>query len=149
MAIEIKTETLKEIAEYLDMGMLCFYHKTNGELVYFPAELEFSGLEEEWAEETDKIEAAPDDYFEFEKMDSREAFKVMERFIGEISDIPTHNRFIDAISYKKPFANFNNLISNYPDLREKWFAYKDQSYIEFVKDQVEAHNNMLEFDEDI
>lgn len=149
MAIGIKTETLKEIAEYLAMGMLCFYHKTNGEWVYFPDELEYSGLEEEWADETGKIEAAPDDYFEFEKMGSRESFKVMERFIGDnISHIPTHNKFIEAISRKKPFANFNHLISYYPDLRQEWFAFKDQSYIEFVKDQLEAYNNMLEFDED-
>ncbi len=102
MAIEIKTETLKEIAEYLAMGMVCFYHKTNCQLVYFPDELESSGYEEEWADETGKIEAAPDDYFEFEKMGSHESFKVMERFISDnISHIPTHNKFIDAISRKK------------------------------------------------
>jgi hypothetical protein len=149
MAIEIKPETVNELSQYLDMGMLCFYHKTNGELVYYPDELEFSGYEDDWAEEIGKIEAAPGDYLEFEKMNSHEAFKVMERFINDINHIPTHNKFIDAISRKKPFANFNHLISYYPDLREQWFAYKGQSYIEFVKDQVEAHNNMLESDEDI
>lgn len=149
MAIEIKPETLKEIAEYLDMGMLCFYHKTNGELVYYPNELEFSGYEDDWAEETVKIEASPGDYLEFEKMGSHEAFRVMEGFIAGISHIPTHNKFIDAISRKKPFANFNHLISYYPDLREEWFAFKNQSYIDFVKDRLDAYNNMLEFDGDI
>jgi len=73
----------------------------------------------------------------------------MEGFVRDIAHLPTLNKFIDAISRKKPFANFNNLISYYPELRQEWFAYKDQSYIEFVKEQVEAHNNMLEFDEDI
>lgn len=102
-------------------------------------------MKEEWAEKIGKIEASPDDCFEFEKMDSREAFKVMERFIGDIAHIPTHNKFIDAISRKKPFADFNQLISYYPDLRREWFAYKDQSNIDFVKDQVEAHNTMLDF----
>ena len=149
MAIEIKPERLKDIAQYLDMGMLCFYHKTNGELVYYPDELEFSGFEEDWVEETSKIEAAPDDYFELKKMDGRKAFKVMERFVSDITHIPTHNKLIDAITRKKPFANFNHLISYYPDLRQEWFAYKSQSNIDFVKDQVEAYNNMLEFDGDI
>ena len=50
MAIEIKHEQLKEIAEYLDAGMACFYNKTTGELETFPYGLENSGLEEEWAE---------------------------------------------------------------------------------------------------
>jgi hypothetical protein len=149
MAIEIKTETLNEIAQYLDMGMLCFYHKTNGELVYYPEELELSGDEEEWADETEKIEAAPDDYFEFEKMSSHEAFKVMERFVRDIAHLPTLNKFVDAISRKKPFANFNNLISYYPELRQEWFTYKNERYIDFVKDQVEAHNNMPDFDKDV
>src|ERR1700744_937859 len=68
------------------------------------------------------------------KMDSLKAFKIMERFISGIAHIPTHNKFIDVISRKKPFANFNHLISYYPDLRQEWFAYKNQSNIEFVKD---------------
>jgi hypothetical protein len=36
MAIEIKPETIKEIAGWLDSGMLCFYHKTTGELESYP-----------------------------------------------------------------------------------------------------------------
>ncbi|MDR3695302.1 UPF0158 family protein [Mucilaginibacter sp.] len=149
MTIEIKPETLKDIADYLDMGMLCFYHKTTRELVYYPEDLEFSDFEDEWAEETGKIEAARGDYFEFEKMNSHEAFRVMESFVDGINHIPTHHKFIDALSRKNPFANFNHLISYYPDLRQEWFAYKNQSHIAFVKDQVEAHNNTLEFGEDI
>jgi len=137
MAIEIKPELLKEIAEYLDTGTLCFYNKTNGELVTYPEGLEDSGLEDEWAEVIEKIEASPDDYFQIEKMNSVEAFEVMESFINGIRHIPTHNKFIDTISRKKPFAHFNNMLSYYPDLREQWFAYKLQNYIEFVKSQVE------------
>ena len=138
MAIEIKPEMLKEIAEYLDMGTLCFYNKTNGELESYPDELEYSRLEDEWAEVTNKIEASPDNYLQIEKMSSREAFKIMEDFIDSIAHIPTHNKFIDAISRKKPFAHFNNLLHYYPELRQQWFTYKLERYIEYVKDQVES-----------
>lgn len=142
MAIEIKPELLKEIAEYLDTGMLCFYNKTNGELVTYPEGLEDSGLEDEWTEETGKIEASPDDYLEIEKMSSHEAFEVMENFIDGINHIPTHNKFIDAISRKKPFAHFNDMLTYYPDLREQWFAFKLQNYIEFVKSQIELYGRL-------
>lgn len=137
MAIEIKPETLKMIAEYLDSGVLCFYHKTTGELETYPKDLEFSGLEDEWADVTDKIEANRMDYLELEPMSSFEAFKIMEGFIDNIDHVPTHNKFIDAISRKKPFQHFNDLLHYYPDLRQQWFAYKLERYIEFVKDQFE------------
>jgi len=137
MAIEIKPEKLQEIAEYLDMGMLCFYHKATGELESYPKDLEDSGLEDEWADVTGKIDANLADYFEFEAMSSSEAFRVMEAFIDDIDYVPTHNKFIDAISRRKPFQNFNNLLHYYPDLCQQWFAYKLEKYIEFVKEQVD------------
>jgi hypothetical protein len=138
MPIEIKPETLKEIAEYLDMGMLCFYNKTNGEIESYPDGLEDSGLEDDWAEVTDKIAAFPGNYVQIEKMHSHEAFKVIESFIDTINHTPTHNKFIEAISHKKPFAQFNNMLSYYPDLREQWFIYKLNCYIAFVKSQFES-----------
>ena len=137
MQIEIKPETLKEIAEYLDMGMLCFYNKTNGEVESYPDELEDSGLEDDWAEITDRIAAAPSNYLQIEKMRSNEAFKVIERFIDKIDHTPARNKFIAAISHKKPFAHFNEMLSYYPDIREQWFVYKQNCYIEFVKRQFE------------
>jgi hypothetical protein len=101
MAINTKPETLKLIAEHLEAGMLCFLHKTTDELETYPKDLEFSGLEDEWADVTDKIKANSADYLEFEVMSSHEAFGVMESFIDDIDHIPTHNKFIDAISRKK------------------------------------------------
>jgi hypothetical protein len=140
MMIEIRREQLKEIAEYLDMGMACFYNKTNGELETYPYDLEHSGLEEEWAEVTGKIEAFPDQYFQIEQMRPRESFEVIEAFVAEIDNIPTRKKFSGIISGKKPFANFKNMLSNYPDLREQWFTFKLARYIEFVKKQIEAFN---------
>src|ERR1700733_15069188 len=119
MAIEIKPELLKDIAEHLDMGMLCFYNKTNGELETYPEGLKDSGLEDDCAAVTGKIEASFDDYLQIEKMNSFEAFEVMEKFINGINHIPTHNKFVEAISRKKPFAHFNNMLSYYPDLRQQ------------------------------
>jgi hypothetical protein len=137
MAIEIKPGVIKEIAEWLDTGMVCFYHKTSGEIESYPDELRNSGFDEElWAEVIDKIDENYGDYLRFEGMQSSEAFKVMESFIDGISHIPTHNKFIDAISRKKPFGRFNDLLHYYPDLREQWFAYKLEAYIRFVEDQI-------------
>ena len=137
MAIEIKSETIKEIAEWLDAGMVCFYHKGTGEVEYYPDELRSLGFDPElWDEVIDKVDKNYGDYLRFEGMHSSEAFKVMEYFIDDISDIPTHNKFIDAISLKKPFSRFNHLLHYYPELRERWFVYKLDANIEYVKKQI-------------
>jgi len=138
MAVEIKPEMIKEIADMLDTGMVCFYHKTNGELEYYPDEFRNPGFDSElWDDVINKVEAHYGDYLRLEGMSSSESFRVMESFISDIDHIPTHNKFIDAISRKKPFRHFSDLLFYYPELRQQWFVYKNERYIEFVKDQLE------------
>ena len=137
MAIEIKPEMIKEIAEMLDAGMVCFYHKTKGEMEYYPDEFRGGSIDNElWNEVVDKVDENYGDYLRLEGMSSFEGFKVMENFISEIEHIPTHNKFIDAISRKKPFRQFSDLLLYYPELRKQWFVYKNECYIEFVKEQI-------------
>ena len=137
MATEIKPETIKEIADWLDMGMVCFYHKTTGEVESYPDEFSNPGFDDEmWEDVMNKVKKNHKDYLRLEPMRSFEAYKVMEGFIDNISDIPTHNKFIDAISRKKPFRQFDDMLSYYPDLREQWFVYKLENYIEFVKEHI-------------
>jgi hypothetical protein len=137
MVIEIKPEIINEIAEWLEMGMVCFYHKTTGEIEYYPDELRNPGYDDELLAETiNKVDKNYGDYLRFEGMASFEAFRVMEYFIDDITHIPTHNKFIDAISRKKPFRRFNDLLNYYPDLREQWFAFKREAYIKYVKKQL-------------
>jgi hypothetical protein len=128
---------LKEIANLLDAGMVCFYHKTTGEMEYYPDEMRSPGYDEEmWEDIINKVDENGDDYVRLEGMNSSESFGIMEDFISTIDDIPTHNKFINAISRKKPFRNFSDQLFYYPKLREEWFAYKNHRYIEFVKEQL-------------
>lgn len=127
---------IKEIAEILDIGMVCFYHKTNNEMDFYPDELRNPGYDKElWTDVIKKVDDNYSDYIGFEGMRSYESFKVMESFIDEIEHIPTHNNFIRAISQKKPFSHFNQMLLNYPKLREQWFKYKLDAYMEYVKEQ--------------
>lgn len=137
MATEIKPEMIDEIAEMLDAGMVCFYHKITGEMEYYPDEFRNPGFDEEvWADAINKVEENSDDYLRFEGMSSFESFKVMENFIAGITHIPTHNKFIDAISRKKPFRHFSDLLLYYPELRQQWFVYKQECYTAYVTEQI-------------
>jgi hypothetical protein len=103
-------------------------------------------MEDMWTEVTEKIEANPDDYIAFEPMPSPEAFRVMEDFESAIEHSFTHIRFTDALSHKGPFKNFNNLLHDYPELRQQWFTYKDTSYIDYVKTLIALENGDFESD---
>jgi hypothetical protein len=141
MDIAINPETLKKIADELDIGMVCFYHKTTGELESYPDENSNPGFDEEdWLEVMDKVSESREDYMAFEPMDSHESFRVIENFIAQINDTPIHNKFIEAVSRKRPFANFKDMLHYYPELREQWFVFKNEAYIEYVKEQVDAAN---------
>jgi hypothetical protein len=142
MPVIIPKEMIKEIADYLDGGMICFFHKPTGQLEYYPDEMRsFAGFDEEiWQETMDKVEANYDEYIRFEGMDSRESFGVLEEFVETIADETIRQRFEDAISFKKPFQNFKQLLLNYPELRQQWFAFKDKRYIEWVCERIERYN---------
>lgn len=132
------------------MGMKCFYHKTTGALESYPDELRgHAGFDEEmWEEAIKKVEENYADYICFEAMDGRDSFSMMEDFISVISNENIRLRFEDAIGYKKPFQNFKQLLQNYPDLREQWFAYKEHRYIEFVREQIAGYNATENIEDD-
>ncbi|MES2265449.1 MAG: UPF0158 family protein [Bacteroidota bacterium] len=136
----ITQDKLKEIADNLDMGMRCFYNKVTSEIESYPKNLEYTGLEDEWEDTVSKIEANAANYYEFESMNSNEAFNVMMDFTNEITDKSIYNKFLNALSRKKPFANFNNLLQYYPYLQQEWFAYKSRKSSTFVKGQMDEFN---------
>lgn len=150
MPVTIAPEIIKEIAEQLDMGMKCFYHIPTGELESYPDELNgLPGFDDEiWQEAINKVEANYQEYISFEAMDSHDSFRIMETFVANIDDDKVRQRFEDAITFKKPFQNFKQLLNDYPELRQQWFDYKKQRYNEWVQEQLEAHNLSQNEEED-
>ena len=142
MIVIITPDKLKEIAAQLDMGMHCFYHILSGELATYPDGLRMEGETDDpiWDEAKDKVSQNIDSYLAFEAMDSHESMKVIRVFIASIGDDDIRLRFEDAVSYKKPFQNFKQLLTNYMHLRAQWFVYKDEQYIAHVKEQLDFFN---------
>ena len=57
----------------------------------------------------------------------------MEDFIEEIIPEKEQKMFWKALQWKKPFANFNNLIHN-SDYLEDWYTFKQQKLMEYVRE---------------
>lgn len=128
-------EHISEIAELLDCGMICFYHRPTGTIESYPDPDDLYFDPEPWQDIIDKIENNWSSYDRFEKMDSNQGFQVMENFAHSLTDINFRNRILNRLSKRRPFQNFKLLIDS-SDYRQAWFDFKKQAYIEFVKQQI-------------
>jgi Uncharacterised protein family (UPF0158) len=135
--MEISDEILKEIAGEMDMGMKCFLNKETLEVVSFPDENKFDDYDDEdWREEIDKVENDPGNFIEIEPMDSKTGYRIMESFIEDLKDEPANERLMQAITGKKPFANFKIQLHEFPELVDQWYAYKENYTIDFIREQL-------------
>ncbi len=140
--VNLNNEQIKEIASELDIGMNVYVNKVTKEiksLINFDHHI--YAEEELWEDDINEIEKNFDSYIEFEPMDSRQAFRVMEEFVETLDNSEIKNKLELGLSLSKPFRNFKDILENYLEYREKWFSFKESKYIEFVKEQLDDYNN--------
>lgn len=59
----------------------------------------------------------------------------MEQFVNSLSEGRIYKRLSDALSGRKPFANFNNIIHQ-SDERENWFAFRQSCLERYVTEAI-------------
>ncbi len=59
-------------------------------------------------------------------VDSHEAYRDMEDFTETVTDPTLQRLLLVALDGAGAFRRFKNVLSDFPDERERWFAYKDQ-----------------------
>jgi len=129
---------IKEIAENLDCGFNCYYNPNTNEIVTIP---NFSHIsdEEEFKEiiqaDLEKVNKQKADFVKFEVLESFDTFKIMERFVEQITDQQFKSELEDILQKKKPFQNFKYLIDN-SDYRQKWFDFKQRELERIVENQL-------------
>ncbi|WP_163379195.1 hypothetical protein [Cyclobacterium sp. SYSU L10401] len=126
---------IEEIADLLDCGMLCFYHRPTGAIESHPDPDDPFFDPEPWEDLMEKIEADWTNYDRFEKMESREAYQVMENFAFSLNDAVFREEILHELSKRKPFQRFKMMIDD-SDYRQDWFDFKKKAYIDFVKEQI-------------
>ena len=134
--MKLSKEQISEIAELLDCGMICFYHRPTGTIESHPDPNRPFFDPEPWQDTIDRIENDWGNYDRFEKMDSTQGFQLMEDFAYSLTDEKFRDKIIERLSRRRPFRNFKNLIDS-SDYRQSWFDFKKNAYIDFVKKQIE------------
>ena len=57
--------------------------------------------------------------------DSREGYHDMELFIATVTTEPLHEKLAISIQGKGAFRRFKDVLTDYPDERERWVAFRD------------------------
>ena len=155
--MKISEEQIEKIAESIDAGFICHINPDTGEIeetrdygddfnyiddVDEEEYEEFLDSEPEWQKEVRKEikeQTARIDSWErciiIEKPDSNEGFRFMEDFVEEIIPEAEQKMYWKALQWKKPFANFNDLIheSKYLD---NWYEFKKKKLMEYVREEL-------------
>ncbi len=135
--LTLSDQQIFEIAEFLDSGMRCFYHRKTGEIKTI-LDSDYYGEDDESLQ--DEIEENWGDYYEFERMSSHESYEIMADFAETVDNEELQDKLIDALRRRKPFRHFKDQIDNSGEYRQKWFDYKKKRLFEFVKEQITSHN---------
>lgn len=131
-------EVIKEIAESIDSGLVCFLNLDTAETEDFPQEM---------LEDPEEFEAMTGESFEglnfkhnnwanwvsFEPLASFESFDIMRRFTDSLEDKWFIDKLNNALNNKKPYANFKAIIDN-SNHRQNWFDFKKKFMENHVKE---------------
>jgi len=139
-------EQIKEIAEQLDCGFRCFWHKKNGEFVFVPDTLKYPDMDiDAWADEMEKLDHNYGDYREIAQLESSDSFEIMADFVETLSDSNRlKDKLIDALNKRKPFREFKFVIDHSGEFRQKWFDFKNMRMQEWVKKRFDEIFNIEE-----
>ena len=131
-------EQINELADNLDSGLRCYVHRETKIIVTIPDSAFEIGNDsvEFWKDSIKEIKKDFKNYVEIEKMDSRESFRLMEDFIGTVENERLRDKLEQALSRPKPFWNFKFEVDNSGPYRQKWFDFKKQQLMEWVKGQL-------------
>ena len=133
-----KQNIIKNIAQELDCGFDCYYNSKTNEVITIPSFSQFSDEEdfkEVFRDDLEKIEKHQTEFIKIEVLKSFESFKIMERFVEQLSDQKLKAELENILAYKKPFQNFKHKIDN-SDSRQEWFDYKQNELEKLVEDQL-------------
>ena len=142
--VEISEAMIKEIADDLECGMRCFYNMQTGELKSVPDLNSWPGTERElWEDIFEEIDENYGDYLRFERLSPNESFNVMMDFTEFVHDARLRNKLQNALSRPKPFKNFKWIVENSLEYRNKWFTFRDECNIDWVRLQLKQYNECL------
>jgi hypothetical protein len=131
-------EQIITLADNLECGLRCFVHKESRKIVTIPEAVFETGndSEEFWEKSFKEIEKDINSYFVIERMQTHESFKLMEKFADLVENKILQQKLVLALNKPKPFSNFKYEVENSGSYKQRWYDFKKQQLIEWVKRQL-------------
>ncbi|MCB0646490.1 MAG: hypothetical protein KDC49_07485 [Saprospiraceae bacterium] len=136
--IKLTEEQINEVVDNLEIGMKSFYNLTSGEIIAIP-DFDFDAFDRDniWQESIDEIDENPNQFFEFEMLESQDSFQIMADFAEQVDNPRLQSKLIKVLDSKKPFQKFKWEIDNSGPYRQQWFEFRKVRYIKWVLDQLD------------
>jgi hypothetical protein len=89
----------------------------------------FAELMDNLDENDENDEDAEEEWLYVDALESREAYRDMERFIADVAPPLMTGPLSEAISGKGAFSRFRGRIRDWPDLADAWHLYSEERWI--------------------
>ena len=135
--MRITPKQINEVAQELEAGMKVYINKDTLKIKPILDWEDSYGDSELWDEELEEIEEKWTSFLVIVKMESWEAFKVMEEFIEEVEDERLSEDLAKILGRKSPFANFKAEVESSP-YRQNWFDFRLGRSENYVREHLES-----------
>ncbi|GMA64928.1 UPF0158 family protein [Alicyclobacillus fastidiosus] len=95
--------------------------------------------DEEWDEELE----FNDRYIHVPKIDSDTAYHLMTEFASTVTSKVLGEALEEALHRRKPFRGFKDVISDFPEERNRWFEFEREAHQRAVLEWLEQNNIKL------
>ncbi len=144
-------EAMEQGDNMLGIEMIHYLDTDTGEIKMIGGDLsfdihdlgdEFPEDAKDWEREAwEDAKAVADDtrgrFVEVDRRESHDAWQVMADFVAEVPDPRMRERLERAIAGKGAFRRFKDELFSDPDVREKWFAFEQETKREWARDWLE------------
>lgn len=141
--MELSEEQINEIAEELECGSRAFLNIETGEIKTI-LDWDEMANDESWELEWKEIEKNPGKYISFRKMDFDESFQLMRDFVETVNNKELKKKLEFGLHHSKRFKYLKDIIDDDYECRQKWFKFKHDGYVNFVKEQFADYYNKME-----
>lgn len=134
--MELSDQIIKDIANNLECGLICFFNPQTMKVIALPS-LDMGDIDEDlWQEDLEEIDRNRQQYLELEPMPAKDGFDMMLDFVEEVKDSYWREQLEQALSRKKPFSQFKNVVNSNEPIRQQWFKFKAEQYQTWVKNYI-------------
>ncbi|TFV93501.1 hypothetical protein E4S40_14730 [Algoriphagus kandeliae] len=140
--LSLTDQEIDRISSQLLKGMVCFFQIDKRKIHQMPDDEDYFNYDLTPEEEDilDEIDANPDNYAEFTKMEISQEHQIMQDFIDrQVKERNLAEDLVNALTKPKSLTAFKFLIDE-SKYKDQWQEYRKGKYRDWVREQVDGFN---------